>query len=139
MPSTGKVPSVQALILCDHLYIDKQTGKFIIAGTFTQITSSRFPAVHPGCFLYFRLLGWAGVSHYRFRFLDLADNSMLGESGPIPAEVKDAIVGQEFGVAIPPLTLPHAGSYAIDLVWGAENAPLRDWCFEAKETGKEAT
>jgi len=36
-------PVLQALVLADHIYQDRLTGKMIIAGTFTRLTRGRHP------------------------------------------------------------------------------------------------
>ena len=36
-------PVLQAMVLADHVYQDRQTGKYIIAGTFSQIIFGSVP------------------------------------------------------------------------------------------------
>lgn len=129
-------PALQAILLCDHLYLDKATGKFVIAGTFTRISAAAFPALHPLCFLYARLVDWQGKGALRARLVDLTDQSQLGEVGPIPAEISDRLTGAEIGIQLPPLPLPHSGAYAIELLWGDANEYLGAWRFEAQPIPK---
>ena len=40
----SEAPIVQAILLADHVYQDRETGKYVIAGTFNQLRGQAFPA-----------------------------------------------------------------------------------------------
>lgn len=123
-------PTLQALVLCDGVYADRGTGKFVIAGTFTRISALSFPAIHPSCWLYARLLGTVGESTLRFRVVDLSTADALGESGPLRLEIADRVRGHEVGIQIPPMKYEHPGAYSIELLWGENRVVLGDWRYE---------
>lgn len=130
MPDNAPLPLVRAMVLCDHLYRDQGTGKFVIAGTFTSIASPKFPLVHQTCFLYANLTDFSGPAAVIFRLVDLADGSTVGESGTVKFTVQDRLKPFELPVRLPPLVLPHPGFYSIDLLWGEARAPLASWKLE---------
>jgi len=129
-------PTVQALLVCDHLYQDQSTRKMVIAGTFTRITARSYPAQHVTWFVYARLVDFQGEAKIRLRVVDLQDESVVGTLGPMTFRIEDRVNGHEFGVKMPPLPLPHTGAYAVDLLWGEDDVPLRSWRFVADQMEK---
>ncbi|MGE0192764.1 MAG: hypothetical protein AB7T63_12075 [Planctomycetota bacterium] len=130
--SHARKPAVQALLVCDQVYQDTQTNKMVVAGTFTQIFASEFPAVHAQWCVYVRLVDFKGPASLRLRVVDLDDDSVVGSLGPVKFEMKDRLVGAEVAIKMPPLPIPHAGAYALDVLWGDEDVPLSSWRFVAQ-------
>jgi hypothetical protein len=48
--------TVQAFLLCDGVVIDSHSSKPIVQGVFDQIAAAAYPATHPNCSLFVRLL-----------------------------------------------------------------------------------
>lgn len=124
------LPTLQAFLVCDMTYQDKETNKFVICGPFTQIGAPKFPVVHPSSAVYARVLGVSGKTRFRLRIVDLSTNAAMGESGPIEAEIRDPVVGGELAIRLPPLRFDHAGAYSVEFLWGETDRPLGDWRFE---------
>ena len=62
-------PVLQALVLADHVYVDAETGKKIIAGTFNELHAAEFPTQ---------------FAHVTFAYLCLTD--LRGEAELEPVE-----------------------------------------------------
>jgi len=142
-------PMLQALVLADHIYQDKSTGKMVIAGTFNRLNvftgnappdaASRpaQPTEQPSEGL--RKLGyreickvgspWAYVSltelhgtvPLELRYVDLSNNAVLLR---VELSVKSGspLDTVEVAVQLPVLPTPHAGTYALELL--SNNEPV---------------
>lgn len=135
-------PVLQALLLADHVYQDKDTGKKIIAGTFNQLSISKVkpppkdapPAAqgprpmspaeisrpgNPTAFI--SLTDVRGPTELELRYVDLADNGvLLGVKFEVRSD--DPLKTVEVILPVPPLPTPHPGVYALELVYA--NEPL---------------
>jgi len=112
----GVRPQLQALMLADHIYVDAATGKKIIAGAFNRLSSKEFPST-------------AGVSKYTLisltdvhgtvslilRFVDLSTGDTLLEMQGLEVHADNPLDTVEMILEIPPLPLPHPGTYALEV------------------------
>jgi hypothetical protein len=156
---------LQSIILAEHVYEDRATGKKIIAGIFHRLTrikppgkpmpkpatapiqaapsAPQAPAPSPRSgtpdiaqqerviqipmsgltagspFLYLSLTELYGPSTFLLRFVSLADGAVLFHSelkanAPNPLETVEAVV------ALPPLSPPNSGVYALELLQNNE-------------------
>jgi hypothetical protein len=133
-------PVLQALVLADHIYQDKSTGKMVIAGTFNRLliikpseSSGEKPnnidmphegprklGMHEICrtgspYAYISLTGVHGSVPLELRYVDLLDNKLLFVI-QFNVSCEDPLKSIEANVAIPPLPTPHAGAYALELL-----------------------
>jgi len=131
-------PVLQALLLADHVYEDKATGKKVIAGTFTKLQFAKkvaiptvkdaqgrevrvLPAgVDAGSpTLYLSITEIVNKAEFVLRYVDLANNQALFETNlEITTESPLAIV--EAAIPLPKLPTPHAGAFSIELLWNNE-------------------
>lgn len=134
-------PLLQALLLADHVYEDKATGKKVVAGIFNRVHARRtqpstMPA-NPDEPKAKRILdGTLAGSPYAYisitevyksialemRYVDLQDNSIL-----LTAEIKIDVENVnpldtiELTVPVPvPLPIPHSGTFALELLYEGE-------------------
>ncbi|PAY20549.1 hypothetical protein CKO51_05755 [Rhodopirellula sp. SM50] len=144
------------MVIADHVYQDRKSGKSVIAGTFTKIifqplleqppedkekNSSPDPSKgHPAVFsmgsphMYLALTGIRKELELDIRLMDLADARVLMEGG-LPIKVEDAnpIAVHEYAVPLPRLPLPRkSGNYSIDVLWNGEQ--LASWRIDATMT-----
>lgn len=113
MPA-GLKATIQSFILADHVYVDAQTGKKVIAGTFDRVSlGASQKALHP-VFAYLAVTNCRGWIRLQLRHVDLADGSVLHTSGVLRFEADDPLRTYEVVIEIPPLPLPHEGTYAIE-------------------------
>jgi hypothetical protein len=131
-------PVLQSLILADHIYEDKLTGKRVIAGVFNRIIRGKKvmkPAPGPegaeggqrlleipptglqsgSPFAYMSLTEIRGAQKFVLQFVNLEDNAALFKS-EIKVECQDPLYTVELTVPLPPLSPPRGGVYALELL-----------------------
>lgn len=108
---------VQALLLADHIYLDQETGKHVIAGTFHQLNVVAVPTTFSrpiGLFL--SLVGLSRPTSIDLEFVtEPSDEVLMGlQSLDLPADDPDLPV--TVAIEVPPLPLPRAGRYRFQIV-----------------------
>jgi hypothetical protein len=115
VPTRRPPPVLQALVLADHIYEDKRTGKKVIVGTFNRIWAKEFPSVlGRSTFAYLCLTDVDGTAELQLRYTDLTDHSVLTESTRAPISARDRLSSSEIIIEVPPLPMPHEGAYAFE-------------------------
>lgn len=113
-------PKLQALVLADHVYIDAQSGKKIIAGTFNTLRAKKIPSIFGQATQAFvSVTNIHGAIEFVLRYVDLEDNSVLFESQPIKVDCDNPLSTVDFVVPLPPLPMPHEGVFAFEVYSGA--------------------
>lgn len=132
-------PVLQAMVLADHIYQDRATGKFIIAGTFSTVVFGQSkispagefaddpehlvitgPVTQSGSpYLYLALVEVHGEVPVTLKFVDLSDASVLFE-GQLVLAALDPVAVAEYIVPLPPLPATAIGNYSLDLVYDGE-------------------
>src|SRR5436305_905902 len=133
-------PVLQSLILADHVYEDKLTGKRIIAGVFNRIIRGvrvlrqMGPPLQPGQrvleipptglqsgspFAYLSLTEVRGANNFVLELVNLADESQLFRSD-LRVDCPDPLLTVEMTVPLPPISPPQAGIYALQLLHNNE-------------------
>jgi hypothetical protein len=107
---------VQALLLADHIYRDHGSGKFVIAGTFHQLSVGSFPASF-GRFagVFVSLSNVIGKKVITLHFVDATTNEVLLDTRPLEIFGNDPHLPIEFAVEVPPLPLPRPGMFWLQL------------------------
>lgn len=124
MPSSDRLPVVQAVLLCDYIYRDARTGKHVLAGTFNLIfgPGPEFQVQRAG--LYVNLVDLPSECELVVRLVQLSDASVLMESQPIRFKHSDPLQPAECVIPLPPIHLPKPGVYAMEVLWGPLRTPL---------------
>lgn len=127
-------PVLQALLLADHVYDDKLTGKKVIAGTFNMIVVGQIKPKEaadgktvsiPGGmsvgspYAYFSLTDVVGRLDLDMRYVDLTDHKVLLKAG-IAVQCEDRLATIEGVLPMPALPTPHPGVYALELLCSDE-------------------
>jgi hypothetical protein len=114
------VPVLQALVLADQIYVDKLTGKKVIAGTFNTLWAPEFPAQFPReTWAYICMTEVRGRLSVVLKYVDLLDNSVLMETNAITVDSGgDPLASVELAVVVPGFPMPRAGTYAFELYSG---------------------
>jgi hypothetical protein len=138
-------PMLQALVLADHIYQDKATGKMVVAGTFNRLNVFTGQPAQPAqpaapkpdppegrrklgyrdiCkvgspWAYISLTELHGTVPLQLCYVDLSNNAVLVR---VELSVKSAspLDTVEVAVQLPVLPTPHAGTYALELLSGSE-------------------
>lgn len=127
-------PVLQALLLADHVYRDKETGKAVIAGVFDRFAVlKRPPETSEGAcegpvriplaqvfragnpFAYISLTEVRGRIQLQLRLVRLETNEVCFASNPIPVECDDPLRTVQLVLPVP--ILPQIpGTYALELL-----------------------
>ena len=114
------LPHVQAVILCDHIYRDDETGKCVLAGTFNRVFLEDFPGEYHPAAIYLNLSDFAGRHVIQFRFVRLHDQKILDESPPFPIQHDDRREPHECIFDLPPLEFPGPGRYSLEILYDGD-------------------
>ena len=133
-------PILQALLIADYVYCDKETNKKVIAGTLNHLTVRRPATVSPDSVprapgvpqksagldrgspqLYINLTEVRGRVPLTLRFVDLSDNRVSFE-GQITIQNDDPLQNSELTVRLPSLPCRRAGVHALELL--SDNEPI---------------
>lgn len=107
-------PVLKAFVLADHIYTDAETGKRVIAGTFSNIWAAKFPSMHVPCHAFIVLTEFVGRASLQLRYVRLSDNRVLMQSGKVEIECDDALAALDLAMAIPGIPLPEPGDYGFE-------------------------
>jgi len=126
-------PVLQALLLADHVYQDRGTGKHVICGVFSGmgfIPKGAKPKQPPGegnavparsliragsPFAYLSLTEVHGAKMIELRYIDLSNNDVL-LSTQFQVKCNDPLETVEVALPLPSLPAPHAGVFALELL-----------------------
>ena len=115
--SNAILPHVQAVILCDHIYRDEDSGKCVIAGTFNRVFLQEFPGSYQPASIYLNLSDFSGQHTIAFRFKHLSTDEILDESPPFQLIHEDRREHHECIFDLPPLNFPEPGRYTLEIVY----------------------
>jgi hypothetical protein len=118
---SGIIPHVQAVILCDHIYRDEDSGKCVIAGTFNRVFLQSFPGSYQPASIYLNLSDFAGRHTIAFRFKQLSTDEVLDESPPFDLVHENRREHHECIFDLPPLSFPEPGSYTLEILYDGED------------------
>ena len=113
-------PFVHALIMCDFIYRDTATGKCYLLGTFQNVkvkANVMFPVTHSPLGIYLVLSHWVREQELAIQIARDPEGAgfteVLAKLPPInvPAHQPDQRV--QFGLNLPPISLPAIGRYSI--------------------------
>jgi hypothetical protein len=144
-------PVLQAMVLADHVYQDRNTGKFVIAGTFGTIwrqpapprpTEGEGEGAAPkqllsgpitqmgSPYLYLALADVHGKVPLSLRLIDLSDGNMMMEANFEVASV-DPLTMCEFILPMPLLPAMKPGALSLDLLF--QNEILGSWRINVRD------
>lgn len=128
------------MVVADHVYQDRSTGKFLITGTFSRLwistpkpaptpnqaqtfqstdALSRAVSVAGSPHLYVALSDVHGAISLTLRYVDLSNGTNLFEMA-LGTSSADPLALTELGVPLPRLPVPHAGVYSLDVLHDGE-------------------
>lgn len=114
-------PVLQALVLADQVYVDKRTGKKIIAGTFNRLWAQGLPAkLGKFTYAYICLTDVQGSLDIHLKYVDLKTNEVLLESPTVNVVSEDRLASTEMIVEVPQFPMPREGFYAFEVYAGKD-------------------
>jgi len=111
------LPIVQAIILCDRIYKDDESGKCVLAGTFNRVRLPEFPCEYQPAALYLNLSDFSGLHTVSFRFKRLSDDYVIEESPEFGLEHDDRREHHECIFDLPPMEFPEPGRYSWEVIF----------------------
>lgn len=114
------LPQVQAIVLCDHIYRDDETGKCVLAGTFNRVFLEEFPGEYQPASIYLNLSDFHGQHAIQFRFVRLSDQKIIDESPKFPIAHDDRREPHECIFDLPPLDFQEPGRYSLEILYDGE-------------------
>lgn len=142
-------PVLQALVVADRVYEDRNTGKKIIAGTFNRFWFSKAPPVrevqladgtklkqipggmHGGSpYAYICLVDVCKDTKLSLHFVNLTKNTSLF-TAQLEVSSPDRLQPIEVVLPLPPLPIQEPGTYALEVV--CEGEILGSWRITAEE------
>ena len=132
-------PVLQALLVADHIYQDKKTGKSIVAGIFHQLLFKKAEDVQaalkqegtqiaiPGGlaagspYAYVSLTDIRGEQEFTLRYVYLNEDRSLFNT-KFRVKSKNPLDTVECIFALPALPTEKAGVYALELIWNDTDA-----------------
>ena len=131
-------PVLQALLLADQVYTDRETGKQVVCGVFDRVGFLRpptppggqtggsgmpatpapvFASGSPSAFV--SLTEIRGTRQFELRFVDLADDAVLLTVG-FELASEDPLKTVRFAVRLPVLPFRNPGTYVLELLCDGE-------------------
>lgn len=125
-------PILQALLVADHAYEDKVTGKKIVVGIFNKVRYRPHKSLteneqseqrnviqggmHAGSpYAYLNITEVHGSANLELRYVDLSDRSVIFNKD-FPVECDDPLATLEFIFPMPRIPTPHSGVFALELL-----------------------
>lgn len=130
-------PVLQALLVADHIYVDKITGKKIVAGIFHRMMFAKAQAVQSvdegairievplggqqsgSPFCYISLTEVRGKQPFTLRYVNLEDDKPLFQT-EFEIECNNPLETVEAVFPLPRFPADKPGHFALELLWGQE-------------------
>ena len=122
----GPQPTLNAIIVCDYMITDRDTGKRSLLGIFTRIRGQTFPLAHPRLSVYTRLIDGQGTYAARLELVRLETMETIGE-GTVDITIPDRLQYHEVTFTLSEIIFPEPGQYEFRLY--ADNAFLGQQTF----------
>lgn len=108
---------LQSLLVADAIYRDEGSGKYVIAGVFHQINVPAFPTTFARSIgIFVSLSGLTGKANIDIEFFDSLSGEVLLRMRSLQISCDGPNQPVDFAVEVPPLPLPHSGSYQFRLL-----------------------
>lgn len=137
-------PILQAMVLADHVYQDRATGKHIIAGTFSTIyfakrrseptknsdgeesqTVSGMISTIGSPYLYLALVELGKDVPLSIKYVELVEDPKTLIEANIVVSANDPLSVAEFIISMPPLPAQRAGTFSLDVEF--EGLSIGSW------------
>lgn len=108
-------PVILAMVICDAIHQDPATRKCTLLGTFSTISASKFPVVHPGLAVHVAMTEGRGKTRIRLSLVssDEEQRVLFTQEGVI--QFADPRVVAEINFGIRNLEFPRPGEYRVQI------------------------
>lgn len=126
-------PIVKALLVCDYVILDRDTGKNSFIGVFHRITVRRLPAHHPPMWIVAEVTELEGKHDFEFLLINNAAAEgpqpvARGEIRGVPFKNRHEIYTIRFQTG--PVPLPNPGRY--DVQFSCDGRLIESQSFEVR-------
>lgn len=106
------VPKANAMLICDYVITEHETGKKSLIGIFETINAGQFPVIHHAMSVYVKLTDANGSYRFQLDLVDLQNDQVLTKC-EIPNELKisNPLKSSELVFNLHGLKFPHPGEY----------------------------
>ena len=115
MDSTGLVPDVLSLIVCDQIIADRLTGKQSLIGMFSRIHAARFPATQPHLCIHVVMTDGRGKTPVDIRIVDSDDARPPVVRGRGMVDFKNPRAVANLSLQFYGLVFPESGEYRVQI------------------------
>lgn len=127
-------PKCKAMLLCNHVIIEKGTENVSIIGTFTVFGLMSVPGHTRPAMAFLQLVDGNGHYDVTVEVRDLQQNEVLARSMPIPIDFPEKLCRINLVIPIPALRLSHTGFYDVAVM--ADGQEIEKQQFEAASRGE---
>ncbi len=129
-------PLCLAMILCDQIITDRDTGKHTLVGTFNQIGVSSLPFIHSAMSVFISLTEGRGQYNGEVRLVHAETDQVLFQAkGPLKFENPLQVV--EIGMVLPPIRFEQPGVYHLEFYADETLLIGRKFNVHPREEGKQ--
>lgn len=115
---TSERPVPLALLVADHVYHDRETGKWVVAGVFSNIGFASLPRTYDSMEIFFQVTNVSQPVDLRLRLEHSDGEVLLDVGGPIHAKSPLEVIPRR--VVLRQLPFKKAGKYWVMLKSGEE-------------------
>ena len=82
---------VKAMLMCDKVITENNTGKNSLIGVFENISAKQFPAVHPELYVYVNFTEALGTYNFRLELINIENGESVFPGTEIPNVISNDI------------------------------------------------
>jgi hypothetical protein len=117
---------VKAVLICDNVITEKDTGKNSLIGIFENINAKQFPATHPRLYVYVTFTEALGKYNFRLELVNIENNQLAYPGSEIlGVESSDIAAHCNLVFGINSLRLEQPGKYEFRLFVNGEICETR--------------
>ncbi len=114
-----RIPYSLAMVVCDAIYVDPQSGKRSITGVFSQIHSAiAFPITLHAMAVYVALSEWIGTHTLALQLVDMTEEAAPLFRMEAELDYNDPLEVVEIDFRLGGVTFPAPGKYRLQLFAG---------------------
>ncbi|MBQ27523.1 MAG: hypothetical protein CMH81_05205 [Nitrospiraceae bacterium] len=132
-------PSLQAIVVCDTIIEDRNTGKKSLVGIFTHLASKAFPCNYPSMSIYFCVTDAEGDYTFSLTLVHLDQNKQIAENTLPTITIKNRLQIVDYGITILHVQFQSPGRYDFRLFANNEFIGNKDFVvIQAKQPAQHS-
>jgi hypothetical protein len=115
-------PKCKALLLCDRIIVDRDTGRPSLIDVFTDVTLPGFPGTLEPFRIFLQIADGIGDYNLSLELCDLREDSIIARTLVAEVSFRERPQKLDLVISVDSLPLPHEGGY--DLVMFADDQEI---------------